>query len=136
MRVETFPIAPIVIADDDTNDLFFATRALKKGGIATPVLTCADGLEVVSTVKRLLDTATLPRVVFLDIKMPQMNGFQVLKWIRENEKLNVVPVVMLSGSNEPRDTEMARALGADGYLVKPPTTTSIAEAVGIVRRHS
>jgi CheY-like chemotaxis protein len=126
---------PIVIADDDEDDIFFATRALKKGGVVVPVLTCANGRELITLLRGLLDQpgAVLPRVVFLDIKMPQMGGFDALKWIRSEPRLRDVPVIMLSGSSEVRDTELAKALGADGYLVKYPPDDVMARAAAMVR---
>ena len=83
------PPRPILIADYDEDDIFFATRALKKGGVVAPVLTCANGRELVALLRDLLDKpdATLPRVVFLDIKMPEMGGFEALKWIRNEQRL-------------------------------------------------
>jgi CheY-like chemotaxis protein len=129
------PARPILIADDDEDDIFFATRALKKAGVDAPILTCADGREVVKKLSELLASpqSSLPSVVFLDIKMPQMGGMETLKWIRANAQLNAVPVVMLSGSKEVRDTELARALGADGYLVKYPTHEEMARAAMTTR---
>jgi CheY-like chemotaxis protein len=127
--------SPILIADDDDDDIFFAVRALKKAGITTPILTCNSGNELVDTLSGLLADAkgVLPRVVFLDVKMPLMGGLEALKWIRSQKRLNEVPVVMLSGSKEPRDTELARCLGADGYLVKYPPLDEFARAASTER---
>jgi CheY-like chemotaxis protein len=129
------PTRPIVIADDDEDDIFFAVRALKKGGVAAPVLTCANGRELIALLRGLLETpgATLPGVVFLDVKMPEMGGFEALKWIRGESRLREVAVIMLSGSSEARDTALADALGADGYLVKYPADDAMARAAVTVR---
>ena len=126
---------PILIADDNDDDIFFAVRALKKAGIAAPVLTCNNGNEVVSILSGLLGEAEaiLPRVVFLDVKMPLMGGLDTLRWIRLQRGLDNIPVVMLSGSKEPRDTELARCLGADGYLVKYPPLEEFARAASAGR---
>jgi DNA-binding response OmpR family regulator len=67
--------------------------------------------------------------VFLDVKMPELDGFQTLRWIRGEERLNGVSVVMLSGSGEARDTELAQRLGADAYLVKYPPPDVFARLV-------
>lgn len=126
---------PILIADDDEDDIFFARRALKKSGISAPILTCANGREVIALLGDLLagPRERLPRVVFLDIKMPEMGGFDTLQWIRSEQRLRDIPVIMLSGSKEPRDTELAASLGADGYLVKYPSHEAIARAASTVR---
>jgi CheY-like chemotaxis protein len=121
---------PIVVADDDVDDLFFARRSLQKAGITTPVITCADGVEVVELLKALSqENKPLPPLVFLDIKMPNLDGFQTLKWIREQKYLEKIRVVMLSGSNEARDVALARSLGADDYLVKYPTPADFSRIV-------
>jgi len=129
------PERPILIADDDEDDLFFTTRALRKAGVLAPILTCANGVETVALLREHLKgpRAGLPRAIFLDFKMPQMSGFETLKWIRSQERLADVSVIMLSGSKEVRDTQLAESLGADGYLVKCPTYEAIARAAAIAR---
>lgn len=115
------PIRPIVIADDDADDLFFARRSLQKAGAGEEIVTCADGRQVVSLLEKFAATKqAAPRVIFLDVKMPKLNGFETLKWIRAHASFKAVPVVMLSGSKEARDVELARTLGANDYLVKYP----------------
>lgn len=122
---------PIVIVDDDRDDIFFAERALKKAGITAPIVTCGSGREVM----RLLEEtdrrggASLPQTILLDIKMPHLGGLDVLKWIRARPQWNAIRVVMLTGSEEPRDTALASTLGANGYLVKYPPQEELARAM-------
>lgn len=112
---------PVVIADDDADDLFFARRALKRAGVQNHILTCADGAEVIALLERIAAAnQALPRVIFLDVKMPRLGGFETLKWIRSQRAFQAVPVVMLSGSKEARDVALAQTLGAIDYLVKYP----------------
>ncbi len=124
------PIAaprPIIIVDDDPDDLFFAQRALEKAGVEGAIITCESGTRLVEMLQRLRrERAPLPRVVFLDVKMPELNGFQTLEWIRGQKELAAVKVVMLTGSNEPRDQALARTLGATDYLVKYPLPARLA----------
>lgn len=121
------PCRPVIIVDDDPDDLFFAKRALEKAGVKGPILTCDSGTEVVEVLQRIRrEQAPLPKIVFLDVKMPGLNGFQTLQWIRGQKGLASVNVVMLTGSNEPRDEALARTLGATDYLVKYPTAERVA----------
>ena len=122
---------PVLVADDDPDDLFFSCRALEKAGAGAPILQCRDGSEVVALLQSIEKEAKplLPRVVFLDVKMPQLDGFQTLQWIRAQKHLQDMSVVMLSGSGEPRDIELARSLGANDYLVKYPQPADFSRVI-------
>jgi CheY-like chemotaxis protein len=123
-------VHPVLVADDDADDLFFARRALQKAGVIVPILTCADGGEVIALLKRMqAENKRPPETIFLDIKMPKFDGFQTLRWIRDQKHLRAVRVIMLSGSQEPRDVALARSLGANDYLVKFPTAEALSKAL-------
>ena len=113
----------ILIADDDPDDLFFTKRVLLKAGVKNPLVPLRDGEEVIHFLKTSLIAAETaepkPCLLFLDIKMPRCDGFEVLEWTRKQEALNELKIVILSGSDEPRDRKRAADLGADNYLVKP-----------------
>lgn len=131
----SLPPRPLVIADDDSDDLFFARRSLQKAGVAGEILTCLDGRQVVTLLQKMTaEKQALPRVIFLDVKMPGLNGFETLKWIRAQEALRAVPVAMLSGSNEARDVELARSLGAIDYLVKYPAAAEFSRVLAAADR--
>ena len=120
----------ILVADDDADDLFLMRRLLAKAGIKNPVISCRNGDEVVSFLRLAAsasEKAVRPCVVFLDIKMPKLDGFEVLRWIRKQGALANLPVVMLSGSDEPRDLRRATELGATRYVIKHPPPEVIAE---------
>jgi two-component system response regulator len=113
----------IIVADDDANDLFLMQRLVAKAGIKIPLMSFRDGEEVVTFLRPCTESGykgILPRVVFLDIKMPKVDGFEVLRWIRKQSTFKTLPVVILSGSDEPRDHRRAAELGANGFLVKHP----------------
>lgn len=122
---------PIILADDDPDDLFFAQRAIEKAAVGSKVVTCADGKQLIELLTTMAqEKMPIPKAVFLDIKMPNLDGFQALSWIRQQKHLQDVPVVMLSGSGEPRDMALARSLGATDYLVKYPPAAQFARAMG------
>jgi len=114
----------ILYADDDDNDHFLVTRTLKQ--LSTPVeIHCVgDGVEAVeylSGAGQFVDRSLfpIPTLMFLDIKMPRMGGFEVLAWIKEHAVFKALPVVMVSSSNQQPDVDRAYKLGASAYIVKP-----------------
>ena len=122
----------ILVADDDPNDLFVIRRRLNKAKITNPVVSFHDGEEIIGFLRPLAaagEKSLFPAVIFLDIKMPKVDGFEVLRWIRKQRDLKDVPVVMLSGSDEPRDLKRATELGASRYLVKHPPSDVFAKVI-------
>lgn len=130
-------LSPILVADDDADDLFFTVRLIKKTGTAHPVMTFDDGVGVVDYLSRawlsqLKEPHLLPRLLFLDLKMAGLGGFAFLEWIREHRELAGLNVIVLSGSDEPEDVSRAKTLGAKRYLAKHPslaTFTTIVQSV-------
>lgn len=120
---------PLIIAvDDEPDDIFFLRRIIEKTGIAHDFQAFANGeaamvaLAAIAAGER---PSPFPLICFLDIKMGAMTGFDVLKWIRNQKGLEGLPVIMYSSSDYPADVEMARELGAQGYLKKYPSTAAM-----------
>ena len=113
---------PILIAEDNDDDFFFFRRAVRMAGIESPLLRFRDGSELVAFVEKnspgVLTSSESPLLVFVDLTMPIMNGFEVLEWLKEHAPGHYLPVV-LSGSRREDDLKRAYALGAHEYLVKP-----------------
>lgn len=130
-------LPPILVADDDEDDVFFVQRLIKRTGVANPVRVFDDGSEVVNFLGGArLDTAAgklrCPRLLFLDLNMRGLGGFGFLEWAREQKYLSPLTIVVLSNSNEPEIVARALALGAHRYLVKYPcaqTMTTIVRSV-------
>jgi len=118
------PSRPIVVVDDNPDDLFFFQRYLAKASVPNPLLIASDGEEAIAALHALagptVARTSKPLVVFIDLKLPRVTGFAVLEWIRRQRGLDAVPVAVLSSSEEERDVRRAYALGAQTYLVKPP----------------
>jgi len=115
---------PILVVDDSKDDVFLLCRAFKRAGLDPSLIHVRDGEEAVdylSGENRFTDRARypLPSLMLLDIKMPKLNGFDVLQWLLTRKDLEKLPVVMFSSSSEPEDVEKAKALGATEYLCKP-----------------
>jgi CheY-like chemotaxis protein len=117
--------AIFLLVEDDENDTYLAKRAFQRipGSIVHAV---KDGEQAVAYLTRQPPynddkLHPCPDVILLDLKMPRMNGFDVLKWVRAQteRELRLLPVVVLSSSNLQEDVKKAYALGANSYLVKP-----------------
>lgn len=131
------PRRVILLADDDPNDIFLTRRLLGKAGVDHEIVSCCDGEEVVAYLQRAgPDPASAPprpSVLFLDLKMPKLDGFAVLRWVRNQPAWRALPVIMLSGSEEPRDIRRANELGATAYLTKHPAPEVFAQ---LLARHA
>lgn len=118
------PRPRVLLAEDSDDDAFFFRWALQKNDIACDLERVFDGLEAIDYLKKCVDaagrrTALCPDLVFLDLKMPACNGFEVLEWIRANPFDPPLDVAVLSGSEHAVDFERATRLGASAYYVKP-----------------
>ena len=116
--------SPLLYAEDDENDVFLMQRALKKAGVARPLQVVRDGLQAIKYLAGEGEFADreqypLPSILLVDLKMPRRSGLEVLQWVRTQEALQHLPVVVLTSSNQDRDMEAAVAGGASAYWVKP-----------------
>jgi CheY-like chemotaxis protein len=114
----------VLVADDDANDVFFLRRAFQKAGVTCPILDVPDGERAICYLRGSDGFADrtrfpIPSLLFLDLKMPKVSGFEVLEWLQKHDDLAMMKVVVLSSSNLPSDMQKARALGAHDYRVKP-----------------
>src|SRR5437879_4609618 len=114
----------LLLAEDRPEDVFIMMRALQRVKFACHLQVSPDGskiIEYLSGTGQYVDRKVfpIPDLILLDIKMPRRTGHEVLDWIRARPEFNQLPVVMLTGSNEPSDLERAYSAGANSYLVKP-----------------
>jgi CheY-like chemotaxis protein len=113
--------AEILLVDDDRNEVDVALRALDRDGLEARVTIARDGLEALQALGlEGGDDAppARPRVVFLDLKMPRIDGWEVLRRMREDPRTTDVPVVVMSGSDRPEDVRRSYALGANSFVQK------------------
>lgn len=121
------PSAYILLAEDSDDDSYFARRCFSTAGINVEIRRALNGIDVCKVLTEA--GADLPAAIILDIKMPMMDGFETLRWIRENSAFKQIPVVILSSSDMIEDRRRARELGCTEYLVKPNSLTKLQELV-------
>lgn len=122
----------ILLVEDNEDDVFLMKRALKTAQISNPLHIVEDGQQAVDYLAgagKFADREQhpFPAVVFLDLKLPMKDGLEVLRWIRSQEKFENLVVLVLTSSNEPSDLKRAYSLGANSYLVKPPTAAQLVD---------
>ena len=120
----------ILLVEDNEDDVFLMKRALKAARIANPLYVVEDGQQAVDYLSGTGKFARreehpLPVLVFLDLKLPLKDGLEVLEWIRAQPRFENLVVLVLTSSSEPSDLRRAYGLGANSYLVKPPTATQL-----------
>ena len=124
----------IVLVEDNSSDEELALRALKKTNIANPIVVLRDGAEALDYMFRRGKYANVPanqivQVVLLDLKLPKLDGLEVLAALRADERTKLVPVVVLTSSDEESDLVRSYGLGANSYVRKPVDFVQFAEAV-------
>jgi two-component system response regulator len=107
----------ILLVEDNPDDIELTLRALKRNHVANEIEVARDGEQALQYLK---DPETpLPKLVLLDLKLPKINGIEVLKVLRADEDLKLLPVVVLTSSNEERDLAESYSNGANSYVRKP-----------------
>jgi Response regulators consisting of a CheY-like receiver domain and a winged-helix DNA-binding domain len=128
----------ILLAEDREDDILLIRHAFQKGGIDVPLFVVRDGEETIAYLKgdgkfSNREEYPLPSLLLLDLKMPRMDGFEVLKWIRAQSGLSSLRVVVLTSSERIRDVNIAYNLGANSFLVKPMDFEHVVELTKILK---
>ena len=127
-------IVEILLVEDNPQDLELTQRALAKAHLTNHIHVARDGAEALEFVfcegayagRKLENT---PKVILLDLKLPKVDGLEVLKRLKDNERTKGIPVVMLTSSREQSDLVESYRLGVNSYIVKPVNFESFAQAV-------
>lgn len=120
----------ILVAEDDPAERFLLRRAIEKAGFDLPVDFVPDGIDVLRYLQN-PPRGSLPSLLLLDLKMPELDGFEVLEWLQHHPELRPPYVVVFSSSPSSSDITRASRLGVDHYLVKPSDPV---ELLGTVKR--
>jgi len=130
---------PILLAEDDENDIFLMGRAFDRAGLPNPLFVVRNGQQVIDYLAGTGDYAQrdkhpLPGLVLLDLKMPWMDGFDVLKWLRTHAQFDTLPVVVLTSSKLQIDVDKSRQFGVYDYRVKPHEFNDLVRLLDDVRK--
>lgn len=124
----------IVIVEDNANDAELMVRSLKKNNLVNSLIVLEDGekaLDFIFCRGQYADRnlSGSPKVIFLDLKLPKVDGLEVLKQIKSNEQTKIIPVIIVTSSKEDPDIATAYKLGANSYVVKPVNFDNFVETI-------
>jgi len=127
----------VLLVEDNKNDAELTIRALKKKKVINHIVHVKDGVSAIDFLFgkgefENRDTHIQPRIILLDLKMPRIDGMEVLQQIKGNDLTKKIPVVVLTSSKESPDIKKAYALGANSYIVKPVDFEGFAAAIAEV----
>lgn len=129
---------PILLAEDDENDIFLMGRAFDRAHIPNPRFVVRNGQEAINYLAGAgnyaqRDKYPLPGLLLLDLKMPWMDGFDVLRWLRSQHQFDTLPVVVLTSSKLQSDIDKSREMGVYDYRVKPHVFEDLVRLLDDVR---
>ena len=131
--MDEFEEIEVLLVEDNPLDAELTIRALKKGGLANRVLRLEDGQQALDYLFRRDRYAERPdvhpRLILLDLKMPRVDGLEVLKSIKADERLRRIPVVIMTSSQEEKDVAQSYELGINSYVVKPVEFSAFTDVV-------
>jgi len=118
----------ILLVEDNASDEKLTVLAFKKCGVANEVIVMRDGADALAYLFGLGANAPQPALILLDLKLPKVDGLEVLRKIRSNDTTKLIPVIILSASREEEDIANSYALGANAYVRKPVEFSEFVEA--------
>ena len=130
----------ILVAEDELGDVLLLQRAFTKAGVKAPVHIAGNGQEVLDYLQGnppFDDPVAypLPTLLLLDLRLPLVDGFEVMRWIRNHPAFRHLVVVVLSSSDRPEDISLAYELGANSYVVKPDDPKELVKVVDRLQRY-
>ncbi len=140
IKLGPMEIKTILLVEDNPDDEFLALRAFRKSPIRTNVITVRDGVEALEYLFGVgpydgRDMSVMPDLTLLDLKLPKMNGLEVLRQLRANQDTKLLPVVVFSASLEPEDLDSSYSLGANSYVRKPIDFAEFVQMMGYLMKY-
>ncbi|THU39251.1 response regulator [Niastella caeni] len=127
----------IVLCEDNVDDAELTIRALSKEGLVNSLVHLKDGEELLHYIFCTgayagRNAAALPRLIILDLKMPKVDGLEVIRKLKADERTSMIPIVLLSSSKEEKDIKESYMMGVNSYIVKPVEFEGYIKAVGTI----
>jgi two-component system, response regulator len=127
----------ILLVEDNPDEVLLTQRALRKSPVEVDLVVARDGVEAIDYLLATgsyayRDAALLPTIVLLDLKLPKLNGLEVLRQVRKAEQTHALPVIILTSSREEQDIAACYACGANSYVRKPVDFTEFTEMVRLL----
>jgi CheY-like chemotaxis protein len=131
---------PILVVDDNDDHVLLLRRAFQKAGIRSPVQVAVTGEDAIVYLGGTGNYSNwrnfpLPSIVLLDLKLPGLNGFEVLRWVRQHPGLKPLRIAMLTSSFLPEEVDQAHQMGANVFLTKPVDLDNLIEMMKVFRAH-
>jgi CheY-like chemotaxis protein len=125
----------ILVVEDNPMDLDFMLQAFEENGVLNPIHVCRDGEEALQFIEahRTQDDPDLPLIVLLDLRLPKVDGIDVLRWAKQQPIWKQIPFVIITTSRENSDIADAYELGVNSYIVKPVDFTAFTEVVKSIK---
>lgn len=130
-------LRPILVVEDNDMDLDFCMQAFAEHAVTNPIIACRDGEEALQFIDAhpISDHAQFPLLVLLDLRLPKVDGIEVLRYARQHPVWKQVPFIMLTTSREHADVAAAYQLGVNSYIVKPVNFFSFSEVVKHIKMY-
>jgi len=129
----------ILLVEDEENDIFFMKRALQHAGVTQELQVVRDGQAAIDYLRHAIygshGQLSLPRLVLLDLKLPQVMGMEVLQWIRQQHELQTMIVIVFTSSRMQSDIDAAYRSGANSYLVKPGSSDQLLKIARLIKEY-
>ncbi len=120
---------PILLVEDNEDDVLLTQRAFRKAGISNELVIARDGLQALEALSQGPFDKSLPSLVLLDLKLPKMDGMEILRRLRDDDRTRIARVVVLTSSREEKDIQRCAELGANSFIRKPVDFNEFLKAV-------
>ena len=131
------PLSPLLVAESDANDMFLFTRLLKSAGAVNALHLALDGREAIRLLTPVGEKNRLvakPAIAFIEVKLPEIGGLDVLAWIRKQRALDDLPVAIMANAATRAEIDRARTLGAQCFLAKSPREWAVMHLLSVAPR--